>query len=138
MGKSACQEYALMVATILGNLLYAVWRRGQFELPLTTNQYLALHVIAQGDNYRQYLGIYYVELHPDVMNEYTINQAWFCSFLRSLGFYSNAETMEVRRLETRKRVLGEEHPDTLTSMANLALTYWTKDDGRRQKSYLYK
>ena len=26
-------------------------------------------------------------------------------------------------METRKRVLGAEHPDTLTSMANLALTY---------------
>ena len=26
-------------------------------------------------------------------------------------------------METRKRVLGLEHPDTLTSMANLALTY---------------
>jgi len=30
--------------------------------------------------------------------------------------------------ETRKRVLGPEHPDTLTSMANLALTY--TDQGR--------
>lgn len=26
-------------------------------------------------------------------------------------------------METRKRVFGEEHPDTLTSMVNLALTY---------------
>jgi hypothetical protein len=31
-------------------------------------------------------------------------------------------------METRKRVLGEEHPDTLTSMNNLALTF--KDQGR--------
>jgi hypothetical protein len=31
-------------------------------------------------------------------------------------------------METRKRVLGEEHPDTLTSMANLALTY--RNQGR--------
>jgi len=26
-------------------------------------------------------------------------------------------------METRKQVLGQEHPDSLTSMANLALTY---------------
>ena len=26
-------------------------------------------------------------------------------------------------METRKRVLGQEHPDTLTSMANLTSTY---------------
>ncbi|KAH7125072.1 hypothetical protein B0J13DRAFT_455109, partial [Dactylonectria estremocensis] len=30
--------------------------------------------------------------------------------------------------ETRKRVLGEEHPDTLTSMNNLAASW--KDQGR--------
>jgi Tetratricopeptide repeat len=29
----------------------------------------------------------------------------------------------VQVMETRKRVLGKEHPDTLTSMANLASTY---------------
>ncbi len=27
-------------------------------------------------------------------------------------------------METRKRVLGEEHPDTLIIIANLASTYW--------------
>ena len=31
-------------------------------------------------------------------------------------------------METRKRVLGDEHPDTLTSMANLAATY--RNQGR--------
>jgi hypothetical protein len=35
-------------------------------------------------------------------------------------------------METRKRVLGQEHPDTLTSMANLASTYW--DRGRRKEA----
>jgi hypothetical protein len=29
-------------------------------------------------------------------------------------------------METRKTVLGAEHPDTLTSMANLASTYWNQ------------
>jgi hypothetical protein len=128
MDESACQEYALMVTTILGDLLQAVWRSGQFELPLTTKQYLVSHVIAQEDNYREYLGIHYAELHQDLMNEYTISQAWFGSFLRSLGLYNNAEPMDARMMETRKRVLGEEHPDTLTSMANLASTY--RNQGR--------
>jgi hypothetical protein len=31
-----------------------------------------------------------------------------------------AEKLEVQVMEARKRVLGEEHPDTLISMANLA------------------
>ena len=29
-------------------------------------------------------------------------------------------------METRKRVLGAEHPSTLTSMTNLASTYWNQ------------
>jgi hypothetical protein len=29
----------------------------------------------------------------------------------------------VQVMETRKRMLGQEHPDTLTSMANLAFTW---------------
>ncbi|OHW92815.1 TPR domain protein [Colletotrichum incanum] len=32
-------------------------------------------------------------------------------------------------METRKRVLGDEHPDTLTSMANLAQT-WNRQERR--------
>lgn len=41
--------------------------------------------------------------------------------LYSDGRYNEAEFSRV--METRKRVLGAEHPDTLTSMANLASTY---------------
>lgn len=40
------------------------------------------------------------------------------------------EELEVQSLEKRKREFGEEHPDTLSSMANLALTY---KDQRRWK-----
>ena len=51
--------------------------------------------------------------------------------LYSDGRYSEAETPILRVMETRRRVLGPEHPDTLTSMANLASTYssqgrWTE------------
>jgi len=36
------------------------------------------------------------------------------------------EELDVRVMETRVRVLGEEHPSTLTSMANLASTFWNQ------------
>jgi hypothetical protein len=42
--------------------------------------------------------------------------------------YNEAETPILRVMETRRRVLGPEHPDTLTSMANLASTY--RNQGR--------
>jgi tetratricopeptide (TPR) repeat protein len=39
------------------------------------------------------------------------------------GRYNEAEKAYAEVMETRKRVLGEEHPSTLTSMANLASTF---------------
>jgi tetratricopeptide (TPR) repeat protein len=46
--------------------------------------------------------------------------------LYSDGRYKEAEELQVQVMQTRKRVLGDEHPDTLTSMANLASTYWNQ------------
>ena len=53
------------------------------------------------------------------------------STYRNQERWTEAEQIEVQVLETRKRVLGEEHPLTLTNMANLASTYsnqgrWTE------------
>ncbi|KAL8909884.1 MAG: hypothetical protein Q9171_004797 [Xanthocarpia ochracea] len=44
------------------------------------------------------------------------------------GRWEEAEELHVQVMQTRKRVLGEEHPSTLTSMANLASTY--RNQGR--------
>jgi len=38
-------------------------------------------------------------------------------------------------METRKRMLGEEHPDSLTSMANLASMYRNQGRWRRPRSW---
>ncbi|KAE8361552.1 purine and uridine phosphorylase [Aspergillus caelatus] len=43
--------------------------------------------------------------------------------LYSDGRWEEAEELDLQALELRKQVLGPEHPDTLTSMANLASTY---------------
>ncbi|KAJ7688761.1 hypothetical protein B0H14DRAFT_2420970, partial [Mycena olivaceomarginata] len=39
------------------------------------------------------------------------------------GRWKDAEALEVVVMETMECVLGEEHPDTLTAMGNLAWTY---------------
>jgi len=50
------------------------------------------------------------------------------STYRHQGRWKEAEELDVQVVEKRKRVLGQEHPDTLTSMNNLA---WTlKSQGR--------
>ena len=39
------------------------------------------------------------------------------------GYWKDAEALGVVVMEKRKQVLGDDHPDTLTSMGNLANTY---------------
>jgi hypothetical protein len=39
------------------------------------------------------------------------------------GRWKEAEQLEMQVMETRKTKHGEDHPDTLSSMANLASTY---------------
>ncbi|KAE8326165.1 purine and uridine phosphorylase [Aspergillus sergii] len=43
--------------------------------------------------------------------------------LRKQGQWKEAEELEIQVLELRKQVLGPEHPDTLTSMGNVAYTW---------------
>ncbi|KAH7390643.1 hypothetical protein BKA66DRAFT_568583 [Pyrenochaeta sp. MPI-SDFR-AT-0127] len=54
---------------------------------------------------------------------------WKCAMaLVSDGWYNESEELFMQLIETRKRMLGDEHPSTLTSMANLASTY--RNQGR--------
>ena len=52
----------------------------------------------------------------------------FALVLRENGDLNNAEQLEIQVMDMRKKLLGAEHPDTLTSMADLAITY--RDQGR--------
>ncbi|KAF5617642.1 kinesin light chain [Fusarium sp. NRRL 25303] len=47
-------------------------------------------------------------------------------YMLTIGKYGVAENLSKMAVSTRSKVLGEEHPDTLTSMANLASTYWNQ------------
>ncbi len=42
------------------------------------------------------------------------------------GKYHEAESLLGKALETRRRVLGAEHPDTLSSMNYLGTVYWAQ------------
>jgi tetratricopeptide (TPR) repeat protein len=134
MGKPACQQFALMATQILGDILVAFQEREHFQLPLQTKQYLALHIVPQEDNNSEYLGIHCAELHQDLIVEYIKNQSLFATFCRTLGLHNKAELLQVQVMETRKKVLGAEHPDTLTSISNLASTY--QNQGRWKEAEL--
>jgi DNA polymerase III delta prime subunit len=60
----------------------------------------------------------------DDENEERWDLATKCArILDSEGRYKEGEELGVQAMQTRKRVLGDEHPSTLISMTNLALTY---------------
>jgi hypothetical protein len=60
-------------------------------------------------------------------NEERLQLASRCATtLSSDGRYKEAEELQVQVMQGRKRVLDDEHPFTLTSMANLASTYWNQ------------
>nr|POF13805.1 kinesin light chain 3 [Quercus suber] len=42
------------------------------------------------------------------------------------GRRKEAEELDVKVMKTSRTVLGAEHPHTLTSISNLALTYWNQ------------
>ena len=58
------------------------------------------------------------------------------STYRNQERWKEAEGLEVQVMETRKRVLGEEYPDTLTSIHNLAFTL--KRQGHNDRAILLK
>jgi tetratricopeptide (TPR) repeat protein len=58
-----------------------------------------------------------------------LHLAWkYAMTMYSDGRYNEAEELFVQVMETRKKKLGADHPDTLTSMGNLASTY--RNQGR--------
>ena len=61
--------------------------------------------------------------HADTLNSMTNLASKFWN----QGRLKEAKELEVRVMETRKRVLGLEHPETLNSINNLAWTFWSLD-----------
>jgi len=57
--------------------------------------------------------------------EYKVDLMWkYGMFLYDDGRYNEARKHFEQVMKTKKRVLGEEHPDTLLIMHNLALIFW--------------
>ena len=50
----------------------------------------------------------------------------FALAFHQIGSWNELEKLEVQVMEARKEKLGSHHPDTLTSMGNLASTYWNQ------------
>jgi hypothetical protein len=94
---------------------------------------IRLEEVFPGDNHkntsiwRTYLPHVRYVLKSDLVNKYEeirIDLAWrYGICLYGDGRWNEAEVPFLQVMGTRTRVLGEEHPATLTSMASLASTY---------------
>ncbi|KAF2183820.1 hypothetical protein K469DRAFT_710189 [Zopfia rhizophila CBS 207.26] len=80
--------------------------------------------------WRSYLPhVHYVQASDVFQDNVEEHLPWIELFglcLLSDGRWKEAEMAFMQVMGTRKRVLGSEHPDTLTGMANLASTFWNQ------------
>jgi tetratricopeptide (TPR) repeat protein len=58
------------------------------------------------------------------------------SLYQAMGDYARAEPLLRRALETKRKTVGEEHPDYATSLSNLAGLYWAMGDSVRAEPWL--
>jgi tetratricopeptide (TPR) repeat protein len=65
-----------------------------------------------------------------------ISLAWLANVHKDMGHYDEAEQLFLCCLEARERLMGPEHPSTLSTMADLGLLYMGKDDSENAESYL--
>ncbi|EWZ78435.1 hypothetical protein FOWG_17299 [Fusarium oxysporum f. sp. lycopersici MN25] len=76
---------------------------------------------------------YLPHAHAVLMNESTSSRKERACLLHCMagyfdyeGHWEEAEQYGIGAVKLRTEILGEEHPDTLTSMSNLASTYWNQ------------
>jgi hypothetical protein len=71
--------------------------------------------------------------HDAIVKAFETLQAYsLVSWRGDQGKHEEAETMHRQELELARKVLGREHPETLTSMDNLALML--SDQGKHEKA----
>ncbi|KAL8697122.1 MAG: hypothetical protein Q9201_007299 [Fulgogasparrea decipioides] len=75
--------------------------------------------------------ISHIEFMGDFAAQYELHNAtlldastWAAIYFDMCGLYPKAAILHKQTLDRKQTVLGKEHPDTLNSINNLALTYW--------------
>ncbi|MCJ1347669.1 hypothetical protein MMC31_005897 [Peltigera leucophlebia] len=127
--KSISQENTYMAATLVTDILSNSWQKQHFDLPLVTKKNILSHIIALEKSYKEFfISQPYIPSTQKIFDEYTTSQCWFARFLSSTGSYHLAAVITQRLNAQNEKVLGLEHPSTLTSMADLASIY--RNQGR--------
>ena len=113
--ESISQENIYMAATLGTGILLNSWQKEHFDLPLLAKQNISSHIIALEESYQEFfISKLYIPSSQKIFDEYTISQYWFAKFLLSNGLYYHAAVMNQQLIAQDQKVLGLEHPDTLT------------------------
>ena len=122
--KSAGQENTCVAVMLVGEIVANSWQKQHFDLSLLTKQDIASHIIALEESYQEFfISQPYIPLHQRFLTNIQSRSLGLLEFLRHTGSYHLSEIINQRLNAQNQNVLGFEHPDTLTSMANLASTY---------------
>ena len=137
--RSISQDNTYMAATLVTEILLNSWQKKHFNLPLLAKQNIPSHIIALEESYQEFfIPQSSITLSQNIFDEYTIDQSWFAKFLLNNGSYQPATIIYQRLNEKIEKVLGREHADTLTSMANLASAYRNQGRWKEARSWTCK
>ena len=115
MSKSDQQKNCLIGSTILSCAISWEFETQDYKLRRLIFPHIKANIL-----HEQQIGLT-KQYYDDIWTNFAL-------VLGENGDLSSAEQLEVQVMDMRKKLLGAEHPDTLTSMANLTLTY--HDQGR--------
>jgi len=90
------------------------WDAGQ---PCGFHRGLVIHVRAN-------MGYFTSEGNQNIVSYMDDAYAKFGRLLKEQGYAREAEHLQIKVLDTRNKILGVEHPDTIHAMENLASTYY--------------
>ena len=90
------------------------WDAGQ---PYEFQRGLVTHVRANMEYFKS-------EDNQNIVSYMDDAYAKFGRLLREQGYSREAENLQIKVLDTRNKILGVEHPDTIHAMGNLASTYY--------------
>ena len=120
---STSRENTCMAGILVADILRNSWQKEHFYLPLITKQNITSHIIALEEGYQEYfVSQPYIPSNQTIFDDCIESQFWFAKFLRETGLYYLSEILDQRLNAKNQKVLGLEHPSTLTSMGDLALT----------------
>ena len=132
--KSTIQENFCAAAMLVTIILINSWQKQHFDLSLLAQKDIASHIIALEESHQEIFSPQpFISSNQKIFDEYTIFQSWFAKFLLNTGSYHLSEIINQRLNAQNQRVLGLEHATTLTSMANLASTYWNQGRWKEAK-----